>query len=201
VIAVKCGKPAQEIPKWIEGHSRALLAFDAPLGWPIALAPALKRHRAGQPIVGRADELFHRYTDDAVKSRLALRQPPMEVGANLIARTALATLAELEELRKKLGARLTWSPVWTKGVRAIEVYPTATRRSLGVLGGGGNLSGLQDWYELAEGVRPKSPDECDAVVCAIAGLEFLRHRALAPRRGEADRARREGWIWVGPMAV
>ena len=35
-----------------------------------------------------ADEIFHRLTDDVVKKELALKQNPMEVGADKIARTA-----------------------------------------------------------------------------------------------------------------
>ena len=47
------GAGASEIAAWMNGDDPVLLAFDAPLGWPIAMAQALARARlcrAGDPI-------------------------------------------------------------------------------------------------------------------------------------------------------
>ena len=38
-------------------------------------------------------------------------------------------------------------------------------------------------------------DVLDAVVCVLAARDFLEGQAPGPR--DADRAAREGWIWVG----
>lgn len=78
--------PADTIAAWVDDGVSVLIALDAPLGWPCALGPALVAHHAGRPIVESPDRLFHRLTDDVVRDRLGKR--PLEVGANLIARTA-----------------------------------------------------------------------------------------------------------------
>jgi hypothetical protein len=122
----------------------------------------------------------------------------MEVGANLIARAAHATLKVIAKLRETFDIQLAWSPDWDIGVRIIGVYPTAARYSPGAPPASGTLESLDHLYELGVSVSPRQKHECDAVVCAIAGLELLRHRAVAPSSpDDVERARREGWIWVG----
>jgi hypothetical protein len=163
----------------------------------VALGPALARHEAGEPLAAMPDEMFRRMTDDLSYKRLGKR--PLEVGANWIARTAHAALRFLEELRESLSSPipLAWSPKWTDRFAAIEVYPAATRISLGVPAGRGSLRGLQSHVRFRSRSPPKSEHARDAVVCAIAGFEFLSGRAVAPTRQQLGKAQREGWIWVG----
>ncbi len=91
--------PIAIVAEWAEAHSPVLLALDAPLGWPAALGVALAGHRAGGPLEHTPNRLFRRRTDDWVRSRFGKR--PLEVGADLIARTAHAALALLEGLRQR----------------------------------------------------------------------------------------------------
>jgi hypothetical protein len=80
----------------------ALIAIDAPLGWPAGAGEAFTAHRAGDSIPIEADALFRRETDRFVYRLLG--QTPLEVGADKIARTALAALSFLGDLRTQLDA-------------------------------------------------------------------------------------------------
>ena len=94
LLTVDAGNPAEIISAWCERATPRLIALDAPLGWPIALAEGLKSHSAGQPLEVSPDELFNRATDRAIEERLGKK--PLEVGANLIARTAVSALVLLQ---------------------------------------------------------------------------------------------------------
>ena len=90
-------EPPEEIAAaWLHGAKTALIALDAPLGWPRALGACLPDHRAGQ-VMPHADDLFRRFTDLDIRERMGKR--PLEVGANLISRTAVAALVLLEKIR------------------------------------------------------------------------------------------------------
>ena len=111
---------------------RVLFAFDAPLGWPQALGEALVGHEAGAAIRMAPHKLFRRRTDEVVKAET--NQQPFDVGADRIARTAVASLTLLSDIRAHFDAEipLGWSvPVNVSSV-AIEVYPAATLRQLGL---------------------------------------------------------------------
>ena len=41
-----------------------------------------------------------------------------------------------------------------------------------------------------------SDDVLDAVVCVLAGLDFMRMDVLVPHARELECAVKEGWIWV-----
>src|SRR5262245_11284788 len=58
---------AATIAGWIDGATHYVVALNAPLGWPSALASALAEHRAGQPIREEPDRLFRRETDHFVR--------------------------------------------------------------------------------------------------------------------------------------
>lgn len=173
-----------------------LLALDAPLGWPAALGVTLASHRAGEPPEHAPDRLFHRRTDDWVRTRLGKR--PLEVGADLIVRTAHAAPALLEGLRARLGepVPLLWEPARLERLGAIETYPAATRRACWP-------ADLADPEQLARwtGSAPSrlaavSADERDAVICTIAGADFLAGRAQSPTAVDRETAEKEGWIWA-----
>ena len=123
-------KPAAAITEWLKRGKPALLALDAPLGWPVALAEELPRHLAGRSLEACPDNLFSRFTDKAVQK--AIGKKPLEVGANLIARTAYSALKLLETLRKESGLPIPLAWQWENivGTSAIEVYPAATLKAL-----------------------------------------------------------------------
>lgn len=201
--------PQDLITAWMrEAAGPVLLAVDAPLGWPRGLSVELAGHRAGARLVRPADALFRRETDLFVQARHGKR--PLDVGADRIARTAHSALGLLEALRVGTGHQipLAWSAVFA-GPAAVEVYPAATLRSLGVDGGrykseesarevlvdGLVESGVVSFDGVA--VRQAALDTdhgLDAALCVLAGRDFLL--GLCDQPADIDLAEREGWIWV-----
>lgn len=123
------------IRDWLEDSADALIALDAPLGWPSALSRTLVDHRAGDrlshDVTEHSDLMFQRLTDRVIHRMI--EKKPIEVGANLIARTARDALVRLDCLRQHLhvpdGISLAWAPGQCQGIKIIEVYPAATLRS------------------------------------------------------------------------
>lgn len=215
--------PEAVVATWLDEASRTLLALDAPLGWPVALADALVGHRAGAPIRAAPNALFRRATDVSVHRRYG--KLPLEVGADRIARTARAALGLLDALAARRGAAipLAWAPAaWRDADRsawpaAIEVYPAATARAHHVAERGYGEPGgaarqrvarhLRSVLDVVDGLdlEALAPDAFDAVLCVVAGVDALSGAALPPGddvspddRETLDRAtfEREGWIWV-----
>jgi len=198
--------PAAVLTDWLREEPEALLALDAPLGWPAALGHVLANHAAGEPIAVPIERMFQRVTDHDVRSRTSKR--PLEVGADRIARTAWATLALLAELRAANGHALplAWDTTVPDAPAAIEVYPAATLRAHGLPASGykephaaaraaidawvRNRIDLPAGLDLVGGVG----HVLDAVLCVVAGLDFLAGEAPGPE--DPETARREGWIWV-----
>jgi len=121
-----------EVGAWVRSSEGAvLLALDAPLGWPAALANALRGHRAGAAVQPAANAMFRRRTDDVVAAALGKR--PLDVGADRIARTAHAALGFLTRIRDvhRMEVPLAWQPGKAERVGAIEVYPAGTLASRG----------------------------------------------------------------------
>jgi predicted nuclease with RNAse H fold len=179
----------ESVTKELAGATRAVMALDAPLGWPVPLADGLREHRAGQPLSGQRHELFRRTTDRLIEDWSGKR--PLEVGANLIARTAHAALTELDAIRKalKLEIELAWSPGPPDGIVAIEVYPAVTWIA--------HERRWPDWFPVSDPNQYDHPLHVrDAVLCAVAAVDFLQGRAVAPRDDERTMAEREGWIWA-----
>jgi predicted RNase H-like nuclease len=192
---------------WLAGARIALLALDAPLGWPAGLGAALQNHQAGQLLVGEPNQLFRRATDRFI--RQAAGKQPLDVGADRIARTAHAALNLLAEIEALHGEAvpLAWEPEIKPGVSAIEIYPAATLIAHGISAPGykrrGNraarrtlLGALQNVVKLPADLSllEENDDALDAVLCVLAGADFLNRRAYAPR--DMPLARQEGWIWV-----
>src|SRR5260370_16714623 len=140
--ASRSRKAKEWIQEWARGHERVLIALDAPLGWPAPLAGALSGHQAGMYIDRPSDALFLRHTDHEIQRRFGLH--PFSVGADRIARTAVASLNLLQELRTECGEAidLAWATTWDGHIGAIEVYPSATRAAHGAIPGGGQLGGF-----------------------------------------------------------
>ena len=191
--------PAEIAAAWLRDCDRALIALDAPLGWPHALGACLRVHRAGQGMQVQANDLFRRSTDIDIRHRLGKR--PLEVGANLVSRTAVAALELLGAIRNRTGLAipLAWGWEESEPLCAIEVYPAATRLARGAPDVGGSLVGLEqglDWSLVAP-PSLRSVHARDAAVCALAGADFLLGRAVPPCDGEV--ARIEAWIWAAQL--
>ncbi|MEX2444795.1 MAG: DUF429 domain-containing protein [Alkalispirochaeta sp.] len=90
------------VSDWSYGDTPTLLCVDSPLGWPERLAAVLAEHVAGAGVPSTANGLFRRMTDIDVRRRVG--KTPLDVGADRIARTALATLNAIEAVRGR-GAR------------------------------------------------------------------------------------------------
>jgi predicted RNase H-like nuclease len=213
--ATLCGRErsaAKTVVEWlVHGRAPALIAIDAPLGWPTALARSLAHHRAGEKIDTKPNEMFRRATDRFIAKELS--KTPLDVGADRIARTAHAALNLLSEIREHLGLSvpLAWSAECF-GTSAIEVYPAATLVAHGfrstrykkptqieerreVLA---SLRTIIDVDEYALALE-SSADTLDAAVCVLAAKDFLDGRAIPPEDPES--AAQEGWIWAPPFQL
>jgi len=102
---------------------------------------------------------------------------------------------------------LAWDQAPTSRTQAIEVYPAATLRAHGIqpgeykgaseVHGRQGLLGLLGTRVTVQGdiqVLERSADALDAVVCLVAGADFLEGRAVPPT--DVSRARKKGWIWA-----
>jgi hypothetical protein len=201
-----------------------LLALDAPLGWPEAMGAHLAGHNAGRPIDEEANVLFRRFTDR--RTRELIGKTPLDVGADRIARTALAALRLIGELEVLLDLHIETAedPDERKEAASIEVYPAGTLLTGGLLDDieGNRKSGenpglllpkLAERYSIAlspasgenrygrettvEEAILKNEHVFDSLVCACAAKDFLEGRTVAPRSEEERRlAKKEGWIWL-----
>lgn len=193
----------KQCQEWLKEDEKVLFCMDSPLGWPNAMREVLARHSAGELLGMEAKDLFNRKTDLFIDETIQKR--PLEIGANLIARTAAAALELLATLRVMLRMELPllWEqgPLERSGV--IEVYPVAT--IIGRIGAGTKLNfrtksdillpilemdfGL-DSIDLLAG----SDDHMlDAAMCVLAGADFIEKRCHEPP--DDDELKREGWIW------
>jgi hypothetical protein len=205
-VASPLRPPGEVLVDWLRDEPHALLALDAPLGWPAALGPALAAHLAGNAVPVPLSAMFQRATDHVVRERTGKR--PLEVGADRIARTAWVTLALLEEVRTATGLAvpLAWEPALLQMPSAIEVYPAATLRVHGLPDRSykephaAPRAAIDVWLrsrlDLAPGIDlvGGSGHLLDAILCVVAGLDFLA--GAAPGPDDLEEARREGWIWV-----
>ena len=215
------------VPALVAGRVRAarnagtpvLLALDAPLGWPDAMHRELAEHSAGRPLATGRQRMFSRCTGRFVYRRTG--KNPLDVGANLIAKTAHWALELLEQVREATGEAISMG--WTQGqirdVVAIEVYPALAllalakdldekgRKEYGAgykkSGDDGKAARQAIWDRLKRvpvkqlsDEAPKTDHEIDAVLCVQIAREFLRRKCEEPPEAFAeDVLRREGWIW------
>lgn len=189
-----------------EQDGPTLLALDAPLGWPKALAEELPDHAAGREFKASANSLFRRSTDMFIREKI--RKQSLDVGADRIARTAYSALNLLNRLSQVLGRdiKLAWEPTFN-GIRVIEVYPAATLIAHGIdTRGYKSKSGKAERQRVIADLKlrmtvstdipsiEKKSDSVDAVTCVLAGQDFLSGLAFPPP--DDTPVVREGWIWV-----
>lgn len=201
------GLSAGDIARHLCSAPRALIALDAPLGWPVLLGQLLPTHLAGRALPGDSNRLFRRQTDRYIHEHTG--KMPLDVGADRIARTAKAALDLLEQLRFLTDSTipLAWEPDLIPGIQAIEVYPGGTLTMLGLPATGYKKDAERDAREIIlGGLRPHldpgpfaasalaDADQLDALICLLAARDFIQDRCPAP--DVPNRARREGWIWV-----
>lgn len=211
IETLTCGPmrlPLEILATWVGQHPRVLLALDAPLGWPIGMVPALASHRAGEVLPAEASTMFNRETDRSIHERLKTR--PFDVGADKIGRTAHSALSLLRKLRESTGYAipLAWLPGVPIKPVAIEVYPAASLRAHGLMSVGYTRVGTESRRVVARALTdklklflPSSFDaetvgahELDAVLCVVAGIDFVEGMSVPPKN--LGLARREGWIWA-----
>ena len=206
-VATHATDVAEAAADWLADAPDGVLALDAPLGWPAPMGDALARHEAGAPISMEADRMVNRATDRVVRQRLGKK--PLEVGADRIARTALAALATLDAIRQRVPVTMGWMPGAVRGHQALEVYPAATllARDLDPRGyktpdASARRAALLAALDLSPSDPVRAAAEAvdhvlDAVLCCVAAADYARGHALTPAGASVDDAlaRREGWIW------
>ena len=171
------------IKDWLASGKLTLLALDAPLGWPTDLGVNLRLHKAGECINVDPDIMFSRYTDRKLWPRLSRK--PLEVGANLIARTAHAALRLLGQLREetKLTIPLAWDPNVVETC-AIEVYPRATLEMIGIRCESRLSAIWKASYLSIDAAEENIANEhaIDAVVCVVSAVDFLAGKCQKPSK-------------------
>ncbi len=203
--------PEVIITDWLLKECPILLALDAPLGWPSSFGEELSVHSAGMLLKGDSDNLFRRTTDKVVKNKTG--QLPLDIGSNLIARTAHWALQLLNKLRltTETSVPLAWSIDDIHETCAIEVYPAATLRVRNIPNKGYKEKKDSDHKtqrkrmldKLSEHmtINTTIKDACisdanalDAVICLLAASDFLQGKCIQP--DDLELAKKEGWIWV-----
>jgi len=198
--------PEEIISEWMADSERCLLALDAPLGWPQDFGYMLAGHEAGMPLQAESNRFFRRETDRFVQRTFG--KVPLDVGADRIARTALSALQLLGTLSEKHGKLipLAWNTDFS-GIAAIEVYPAGTLKASQVQS---SAYKRPDQHETRQellawlATEAKLPnnlslpledaDALDAMLCVLAGADFLAGKAYPPT--DHALAKKEGWIWI-----
>jgi predicted RNase H-like nuclease len=187
---------------WLGEADDAVLALDAPLGWPAPMA-ALASHAAGDVVEVEPNAFFRRETDRVVQR--TIRKTPLDVGADRIARTAHVALSTLAAVRQRVPVGLGWTPGTVAGRQAIEVYPAATLIGRGLSPRGykaadahARRAEVMDalGIVLAPDVRARAvatDHVLDAILCCVAAADYARGTVRSPE--DSALARREGWIW------
>lgn len=209
----KCAQvgSASMLASRIRQAPKSVVAIDAPLGWPEAMALHLPGHQAGQPLSAPRDRFFKRLTDLRVKR--ATGKTPLEVGAEKLAHAAHHALHLLGQLRSESERPipLAWAPGDGPCV-AIEVYPAGTLAGHGLPSTGykkektGDRSALRIRESFASQLEPRLSglsrychgpvDVFDACLCLLSALDFLEGQCAGPSEAERPVAEKEGWIWV-----
>lgn len=217
--------PTDLVADWLgkakKDDEPALIAIDAPLGWPNELSLALSRHMAGERVGSPAHRLFERETERDV----ARLKKPQAVGAEKIARVAYAALNFLADLRNRVSSDipLAWDCRNMLEVSAIEVYPASTLKAYSLTFDGYKKTskGTKEEKrakrnEITEGLlTDRGPEMCrlgmknpvreqlidnddllDAAVCVLAAMDFLTGHTVEPGRAKQWLYAREGWIWA-----
>ena len=211
VLGVAAGvpDPAGQILEWVDWDFPVLLAMDAPLGWPKPMGTELIQHRPGVAIQTSPNDFFRRRTDRVVHK--ALNRPTLDVGADKIARAAHGALQLLDDVRTRSERSLPilWEIPEDSESGVIEVYPAGTLKTHGYPFQGyksnkpeqAALRGVIAGHVADVLILPEAPivtanaDALDAVVCVIAGLDFLAGSCIEPG-DDLEIAKTEGWIWV-----
>ena len=201
----------EKLVEWIRDADRALIAIDAPLGWPAPLAPELADHVAGALLEELPDQMFDRETDRAVNRKV--NKHGLSVGADKIARTAHEALCLLGRLREMTNQEIHLAWNWESWSRAkvIEVYPGATLKGRGWPDEGYKtpknatktiavrkhlVCKLAQEMDLNGFNRAMAgnDDLLDSVLCVLAGADFMHGDSFPPP--DPALAEKEGWIWV-----
>jgi hypothetical protein len=172
----------------------AVLALDAPLGWPASLGTALGAHHAGDRLGPDADLLFRRETDRVVRTRVG--KQTLDVGADRIARTAVSALDLLDRIRRGPGSAPSALAQSALAALTTEDQLRAFRREAGLLpspkhgGSGGDEVYPAGWLHLAglpsRGYKKASQREVRETI--LADLETRCVLEIDPSRllGNAD---------------
>lgn len=198
----------ETMTRWIKDSGKAILAIDAPLGWPISYRRTLEGHVAGKPLNIDPESFFKRKTDLDIRQRF--NKTTLEISADRIARTAFFTLGKIGNVAKLLNdeLHLLWDVRDLNKYGMIEVYPAATllanRLSIKGYKKKNNTIRKELYQKLQTNYKFSNPKDLDlttiehdfdAFLCCLACIDFIIGKASAPPFPDAD-LREEGWIWV-----
>lgn len=158
---------ATDIAKQASTETPTLLAFDAPLGWPVAMRQALAEGVAGS-VAGVPDDashMFRRITDRFVARET--HKVPQSVGASLVARlthTALRLIHMIEEECREHNISMATAPMsrhdsFRQDVHLIEVYPAL----VGPLFLDAQSHGFKNWSGVSDKLKKFREENWDIV--------------------------------------
>lgn len=191
----------EQIKVWIENaKGRILLAVDTPMGYPKNFGEAIKKHQAGGKIM--LSEFPRRETDKNIKEKYGIT--PLDIASNLISRTTYSTLNRISSIGQ---FSLIWDNKFDK-FGMIEVYPKATLIANSIKENyKGNksennqkrkeiLEKLKQKYPLENCFCPKNENDFDALICCLAGFDFIVGKSNNFPKNKENIVKKEGWIWV-----
>jgi predicted nuclease with RNAse H fold len=185
----------------------AVVAIDAPFGWPRTFARTVAAYAAGAPWpAAKPSGLWARRTDEAARARVGGR-PPLSVSSDRIARPA----ERAARLLTLLGREIPLARDGSDGV--IELYPAGAMRLWGIDTAGYKRpaarmvrEALRDRIVTAVHLKLSADQRerlvetdhaLDALVAALVGRAFSCGWAAGPETPEdREAAEVEGWIWL-----
>jgi hypothetical protein len=173
------------------------------MGYPENFGEALVKHQAGNEI--SLNDFPQRYTDIEIRNRYTIT--PLDIAANLISRTTFSILRRVSSLKR---FQLVWNNNFEK-FGMIEVYPKATlianfeKKDIEKYKGNKDVNKqkrkeifnqLKQKYPLSDCIFPESEHDFDALICCLAGLDFLQEKCFSYDKTKTKTVEKEGWIWV-----
>lgn len=168
--------------------ARAVMAIDAPLGFPEAFLALATRLRPAGAVGSHAENPYLHRAAERHLMRCGLR--PLSPLKDMIGSQATKAMHVLA----RFAPRAAGCGVWSDGacLTALETYPSGLRRSPALRAEAAALAPA-----TVRGTRgvPERRDREDALLCALLARRFaLRPQTLVPP--PAGTPAREGWIWL-----
>lgn len=178
---------AETISGGIDRHRPALLAIDAPLGWPVAMSRALARHTVGSSTGFVEDpRIFFRRLTDRFVHRVTGKKP-LDFGSSFIAGTAHAALRLLGQIEGQPRVALDRLPssATPDAIVSIEAYPALVFPLL-VFEDWAPTDAKPDWSAMSDRVRDLKTEPWERILETLSGRLGVRTQNLVVETHDAQ---------------